>query len=214
MTTGIGLLKKEYPKLCLISRAHGGDIYLERHNPPYIPCRDMSLSMVDHIFTASRDGEYYLKKRYPLYSSLFESSYLGVSDPMFSTKYSTDNILRIVSCSSLVPVKRVELILEGVLYTAKTNPGKRFEWHHFGDGPLQEKFNKAIKSKSYSNVAINFMGFQPRNIILNFYRDNPVDVFINTSSSEGGNPVSIMEAISCGIPVIATKVGGNMEICF
>jgi len=34
---------------------------------------------------------------------------------------------------------------------------------------------------------------------------------VNVSSTEG-IPVSIMEAISCGIPVVATKVGGNPEI--
>ena len=36
-------------------------------------------------------------------------------------------------------------------------------------------------------------------------------MFLNASVSEG-TPVSVMEAISCGIPVIATAVGGNPEI--
>jgi len=48
----------------------------------------------------------------------------------------------------------------------------------------------------------------PHNDVLNYYASNPVDVFINTSSSEG-LPVSIMEAMSFGIPVIATNVGGT-----
>jgi glycosyltransferase involved in cell wall biosynthesis len=47
--------------------------------------------------------------------------------------------------------------------------------------------------------------------VLNYYRNNPVDLFINVSESEG-IPVSIMEAISFGIPVIATNVGGTSEI--
>ncbi|NCO54621.1 MAG: glycosyltransferase, partial [Bacteroidetes bacterium] len=38
-----------------------------------------------------------------------------------------------------------------------------------------------------------------------------VDLFINVSESEG-IPVSIMEALSAGIPVIATNVGGTNEI--
>ena len=38
-----------------------------------------------------------------------------------------------------------------------------------------------------------------------------IDLFINTSSSEGV-PVSIMEALSVGIPIIATDVGGTKEI--
>lgn len=43
------------------------------------------------------------------------------------------------------------------------------------------------------------------------YIETAADVFVNVSSTEG-TPVSIMEAISCGIPVIATAVGGNVEI--
>jgi glycosyltransferase involved in cell wall biosynthesis len=43
------------------------------------------------------------------------------------------------------------------------------------------------------------------------YRNLAPDVFINVSSSEGV-PVSIMEAMSFGIPAIATDAGGNREI--
>ncbi len=46
---------------------------------------------------------------------------------------------------------------------------------------------------------------------MKFYQKNPADVFINVSSTEG-TPVSVMEAASCGIPIIATSVGGNPEI--
>ena len=38
-----------------------------------------------------------------------------------------------------------------------------------------------------------------------------MDYFINLSDSEG-IPVSIMEAMSVGIPIIARDVGGNREI--
>jgi len=49
------------------------------------------------------------------------------------------------------------------------------------------------------------------NELMNFFRSNPIDLFLNVSSSEGV-PVSIMEAMSFGIPVIATNVGGTSEI--
>jgi glycosyltransferase involved in cell wall biosynthesis len=44
------------------------------------------------------------------------------------------------------------------------------------------------------------------------YRDHPVDLFISTTASEGGRPVSMAEALSCGVPVVATDVGGVPEI--
>lgn len=43
------------------------------------------------------------------------------------------------------------------------------------------------------------------------YSEHPVDVFINLSTNEGV-PVSIMEAISFDIPIVATDVGGTSEI--
>ena len=55
------------------------------------------------------------------------------------------------------------------------------------------------------------MGNRENSEILDFYNNNHIDLFINLSSSEG-IPVSIMEAFSSAIPVLATNVGGVKEI--
>ncbi len=55
------------------------------------------------------------------------------------------------------------------------------------------------------------MGYGSIDDLMLFFKENSVDLFINASITEG-TPVSIMEAISCGIPIIATDVGGNPEI--
>ena len=65
--------------------------------------------------------------------------------------------------------------------------------------------------KEHENIQVHFAGSLPNSKVLEFYESNPVDLFINVSSSEG-IPVSIMEAASRGIPVIATNVGGTSEI--
>ena len=62
------------------------------------------------------------------------------------------------------------------------------------------------------NVRHHFLGNLPNDKVISFYKNNPVDLFVHVSSSEGGVPVSIMEAQSCGIPVVATSVGGSKEI--
>ncbi len=56
-----------------------------------------------------------------------------------------------------------------------------------------------------------FAGEVKNRELMDFYARTPVDCFVNTSSSEG-LPVSIMEACSFGIPVLATDVGGTSEI--
>ena len=47
--------------------------------------------------------------------------------------------------------------------------------------------------------------------VFDFYKSHPVDFLINVSNNEG-IPVSIMEAHSFSIPVVATNVGGTSEI--
>jgi len=46
---------------------------------------------------------------------------------------------------------------------------------------------------------------------MDFYKNEPIDGFINVSTTEG-LPVAMMEAISFGIPIIGTDVGGVKEI--
>ena len=60
-------------------------------------------------------------------------------------------------------------------------------------------------------IGIEFKGARPHGEILNFYKEEGADLFILASRSEG-IPVSIMEAMSYGIPVIATNVGGVKEL--
>ena len=46
--------------------------------------------------------------------------------------------------------------------------------------------------------------------VMNYYKEHHFDLFINMSTSEGV-PVSIMEAMSFGIPILATDVGSTAE---
>ena len=55
------------------------------------------------------------------------------------------------------------------------------------------------------------MGMVNSELIMSYYVNKQIDLFINVSNSEGV-PVSIMEAMSAGIPILATNVGGTSEI--
>lgn len=52
----------------------------------------------------------------------------------------------------------------------------------------------------------NFKGKVDNREVIEFYKSNKVSAFITVSSTEGC-PVSIMEAMSYGIPIIGTRVG-------
>lgn len=207
---GIGLLKRSFPDIKLVSRAHGYDIYEERRIPPYWPCRKAALSSVDFLFPDSDAGTNYLKDKFPQFISRMETARLGILDSGIITNSSSDGIYRIISCSRMVPVKRLDLIMQGIIAAAKRRPSQKFEWCHFGTGPLQADLEMELKELP-ENVIVRFAGYSTQPNLFNYYRENPVDVFMNVSVSEGTS-VAIMEAVSCGIPVIATGVGGNTEI--
>mgnify|MGYP000918393124 CR=1 FL=1 len=211
ITMGICLAKKKYPKMIIISRAHGGDLYEERHNPNYIPYRPEIFKYISGVFPDSEKGKGYLKNRYSLNNSIIFTSRLGVTKQNFITESSDDNIFRIVTCSYLVAVKRIDLLIEGLSVLAKIRPNNNFEWTHIGDGPLKKILEEIASKLLPKNIKFTFTGSVPKGGVITYYKNHKIDVFINVSSSEG-TPVSVMEAQSCGIPIIATSVGGNTEI--
>lgn len=210
-TTGIGLLKYKFPNLKVVTRAHGYDLYLERHSPPYIPFREFTLRLINKVYPDSLAGENYLKKKYVQFKNLIFVQRLGVCEPQFLSRSSTDAIFRIISCSFMVPVKRLELLANGIKLAALTRMNQKIVWTHFGTGPLSEAIRNLTKKDFPENARAEFLGYSNQSNLYKYYQEVPVDVFVNVSKSEG-TPVSIMEAISCGIPVIATAVGGNKEI--
>lgn len=209
---GIGLVKQKHPQIRFVSRVHGYDLYEEYYyTPPYWPLRPLALSLLDRLFPDSEAGLRYLTDRYPEFSSRYETALLGVTDPGFVNHPSTDGVFRIVSCSMLEPVKRVDLILEGIKTAALQRPHQRFEWHHIGNGTRRNELQTMADEQFPPNAKGCLPGYTSKEALMSFYRDTPVDVFVNASETEG-TPVAVMEAVSSGIPVIATSVGGNKEI--
>ena len=208
---GLGLLKEKYPNMKIIARAHGYDIYEERYAPPYWPCRVQNLKQIDKLFLASAHAHHYMQERYPEFLLKYETAYLGVEFPGFISEKSKDGVLRIISCSSIIPLKRVELLAQAIESAIQIRPKQKIQWIHFGDGRNRKKVQSIINDFPSSVKGI-LQGAVPNAFILEHYKHHLVDIFVNLSTTEGGSPVSIQEAISCGIPIIATNVGGNPEI--
>ena len=73
---------------------------------------------------------------------------------------------------------------------------------------IKDLANNLLKKGNYS---FTFHGYTQNQFLIDYLNSNYFDLMINTSSSEG-IPVSMMEAQSFGIPIIATNVGGTSEI--
>lgn len=192
-----------------VSRAHGYDLYEERNSLKYLPEREYLLKNLDAVFTCSRDGERYLKEKYQSFAEKIYYSPLGTKDHGAVSHNKTDKFT-IVTCSSLNPVKRVWRVADALsLYMGE----KEIKWIHIGGSgkKLQKLKNYTENKLSGKNAAFEFKGQMTNDKVNDFYLSNPPDLFLNVSESEGV-PVSIMEAASFGIPVLAADCGGTGEV--
>jgi len=201
----------EYGNSIKISRTHGSDLYEEKTASGYLPLMNFSSKKLNAIFFTSKHGRDYFSAKVKYESGRFYISRLGVNRPgTIGVKGNRPDEYVVVSCSNLISLKRIERIIYAL---ESVHINKEISWLHFGDGVLRNELETLAKMKlgSLSRIKYRFMGHYPNNELLEFYRHNKVDLFINTSSTEG-IPVSIMEAQSFGIPVVATDTGAVTEI--
>jgi glycosyltransferase involved in cell wall biosynthesis len=83
-------------------------------------------------------------------------------------------------------------------------------WTHFGGGPGLREL-QAIVQRCPAHVRATLHGEVPHERVMEHYRTRPVDLFVLISGHEGV-PVSLMEAASFGIPLLASAVGGTPEV--
>jgi glycosyltransferase involved in cell wall biosynthesis len=207
---GLALARIRQPLLVVVSRGHRVDVYEEEQSPPYLPCRKWLLKHLDRVFLVSENARSYLLSRYPEAVDRLMVSRLGSPEPGFLASPSADGILRVVSCSAFLPVKQVDVLARGLMLAAGNRRDRPIEWHHFGGGPLRREIETLLSESTPSNLSWAFRGHVSNAELFHRYRSHPTDLFANTSRSEG-IPVSIMEAQSCGIPVMAPAVGGVPE---
>jgi glycosyltransferase involved in cell wall biosynthesis len=160
------------------------------------------------LLPISNKGMNIIKEIWKVKKVNLKVSRLGVAGSTIRNKKNTETMdnskLTIVSCSNLIPLKRVHLIAETL--NQMNTPTK---WIHFGDGPeLKRVQNIMVNNQNHETI---FFGRVENKIVLEYYSKNKIDLFLNLSTTEG-IPVSIMEAFLFGIPVIATNVGGTAEI--
>ena len=210
MTLGMVLFKRNHPEVVAVSRSHRWDLYFETNSLNYLPFRRAMINGVDKCYVISEDGIEYMLRRIPgMDKTKLALSRLGTFNDLYLNSKSRNDVYTIVSCSTLTKPKRVHLIIEALSDIAAI----KVRWIHFGDGLLRREIEELAERKLKDNTNVNyqFTGSKPNSEILDFYFNNRIDLFVNVSDSEGV-PVSIMEALSFGSPVVATNVGGNKEI--
>ena len=199
-------LSNKIPEGKFISRAHRWDIYFDQNPNGYLPFKSYIINNLHTTYSISEHGklefEKILKRKLDKEVKVSRLGKYNNRTPKFEKD---ETAFLICSCSTVTPVKRVELIIE----ILSLLPIQNFKWIHFGEGSKMPETVK-LASKKLNKTQFEFKGYTVNETVLDFYRDNFVDLFVNVSESEG-IPYSIMEAISAGIPILATDVGGTSE---
>lgn len=187
----------------VVVRTHRTDL-MEQFKANYAPIRKFIFNEANLVATISNNGLTYLNTKYPQFQSKYLLARLGVFDKGLNP-YQSQERIHFISVSNVVALKRLHLIFD-ILQHMKTP----CVWHHFGDGVLMPELQQLILNRR-KDLDIKLHGYVSNELLMQFYQTNSLDVFINTSSIEGV-PVSVMEAMSFGLPIVATDVGGTSEL--
>lgn len=207
----LGLMKERRMIKEYVVRGHSIDLYdwdwasTRTAGLKVLPFHYFNIHSASWIFPISRHGEKFLHKKFPRHANKVKAFRLGVS-PSAPNPYNEKAPFTIVTCGFTIfskGIDKIPQILKHLDFPVR--------WVHFGgDGDASEFVNKAIRElPKYAKVELR--GHTANELIRQFYVQETVHLFVAISEVEG-IPVSIMEAISAGIPVLASNVYGVPEI--
>jgi glycosyltransferase involved in cell wall biosynthesis len=134
---------------------------------------------------------------------LYRGSSNGVRNKLRADWHLSDEDCLLVAVGRLVPIKNHAALLEAFALAAPRAPNLRLTI--LGDGRLEEHLIKRARRLNIDQT-VTFLGYRS---------DVPAclqaaDGFVIASSTEG-LPISLLEAMAAGLPIISSNVGGIPE---
>ena len=182
-------------------KMRGYDLFDERRPYNYMPFRNFIFKNSSCKITMSEEGKKYLNAKG--YKNIF-ANYPGIDFNRIIAIKSEPHFL-LVSCSNMIPLKRVDLIAASLKFVSVD-----LKWIHFGDGPEMGKVTTLVQQLP-NHITVELKGSVPNTEVISFYEKNYVDAFIHLSLSEGFG-FAVAEAFSFGIPAILFPGGAIQEL--
>ena len=200
---------------------HGREVNdLDGSNWKYLVFRKFMRLFIHRYIAVSKDLESWLVSKVSVGTDRVRQIYNGVDNQQFAPEtvkplallptrwLELDGILVVGTVGRLTPVKDQQLLLRALAHLRENCPqlGDRVRLVIVGEGPLHPVLTKMVERLSLQEV-----------VWLAGDRDDvpgllhAMDVFVLPSLGEGISN-TVLEAMASGLPVIATAVGGNIEL--
>lgn len=199
---------------------HGRDILdLEGKNRKYNLLRQSIRPLIHRFITVSKDLERWLINTIKVEPAHIKQIYNGVDNVRFSPKsklnsitipnnFISDNTFVIGSVGRMAKVKDYLSLVRAFLLLVEQTPQAKdyLRLLIVGDGESRRECIAMLRQADLENLAWLPGERSDVSELMQLF-----DVFVLPSLAEGISN-TILEAMSCGLPVIATNVGGNMEL--
>lgn len=187
---------------------HGPHIFFE----PLVWALDLKLKYSKFIACIS----HYCKSQVMLFSDAedwhkLKIVHCGIDFNHYQTVQTTkptsnDQPVKLIYVGRLAPEKGVGVMINSLIQLKKE--GINFELTLIGDGPERFALEQLVSSRGLQQNIL-FHGYANQDVVREKLLES--DIFILPSFAEGV-PVSFMEAMASGIPVVGTNVGGVSEL--
>ena len=197
-------------KLKIITTLHGTDITLVGNEPSFLPIVKFSIEQSDGLTAVSQyladvtKEEFNIDKPIEVIPNFIDIEYFRKKHSIqLRRRFAMDHQYILMHISNFRAVKRPEDLLQ-ILKRVKGDFDAMLVL--VGDGPLRGKLEE-LTGRMRLGDRVVFLGKQAGIVELL----SVADVYVSTSENESFG-LSALEAMSCGIPVVATKVGGVPEV--
>jgi N-acetyl-alpha-D-glucosaminyl L-malate synthase BshA len=201
-------LAREITAKPYITTLHGSDVTILGSDPSYEPTNTMSIEHSDAITTVSQYMAQEAKNNLGIEKEIhvipnFVDHELYQPAPCHLLENPRPRAITLVHVSNFRPVKRIDDLIYSMCIIIKNEPNAQLIL--VGDGPERHGIERLIDKLDLR-----------KNILVTGYRSdvaammNCADALVLCSETENA-PLTILEGMSCGLPIIATNVGGIPE---
>lgn len=198
---------------------HGRNVGdLDGSNPRHRLIRRLHRPFVTRYVALSKDLEQYLESAIGVPSARIEQIYNGVDtqrfapapiarSPIAGCPFTAPNLWLVGTVGRMQAVKNQVALAEAFVRAVHSRPrGRDLRLVMVGDGPLRTEVETVLDTAGMRELA-----WLPgeRSDIPDVLRG--LDCFVLPSLAEGISN-TILEAMACALPVVATRVGGNPEL--